>query len=62
MRIALSRSLMLSFTLRSGSLMVQVLVRSQTPWIVMQLVMKSGPSMARMTSKAVIWSAVRARA
>ena len=36
--------------------------RSQVPWMVMQLVMKSGPSMARMTSKAEISCAGRARA
>jgi hypothetical protein len=49
---SLSRPVMLSLTLRSGSLMVQVPCRSQVPWMVMQLVMNSGPSMARMTSKA----------
>ena len=54
MWMLLSSSLMLSFTLRSGSLMVQWPARSHDPWMVMQLVMNSGPSMARITSKAEI--------
>ena len=57
----LNKSLIESFTLRSGSLMVQVPARSHAPWIVMQLVINSGPSIARITSNAEISAAMMDR-
>ena len=43
---------MLSFTRRSGSRTVQVVLCSQLPWLVMQDVIISGPSTALITSRA----------
>src|SRR3984885_912812 len=58
-RIAFNTSEMLSFTLRSGSRMVQLSVRSQPRGPVAQEVINSGPSIAPITSKAVMSSGER---
>lgn len=50
-----------SFTRRKGSRIEQVVVTSQAPREVTHDVIKSGPSIARITSKAVIKDASRAK-